>query len=312
MSPEMLYVYTIWQEGSFSKAAKKLYLTQPALSIAVRKLEERIGMPLFDRKRKPLCLTDAGEIYIETAQKELQLEREQQQKFDDIKNLSTGSVCIGGTHYLNAYILPEVLADFSRRYPGIELQIKEGSARSVAQMLADRSIDVTFNCDPELVRDFPRYEMFVDHVLLAVPASDPINEQYGSFALTAEQVVRGEHLDPWLKRIGLDAFAELPIILLRRGNNLHDRAWGMFKEVQVEPVIKMELNQLVTAFHLAEAGMGATFVSDRIVDVHSDSLLFYPLASALAKRTFYILLPKDAYVPVSVRKLVDHILEWNL
>lgn len=312
MSPEMLYVYTIWQEGSFSKAAKRLYLTQPALSIAVRKLEERIGMPLFDRRRKPLCLTDAGEIYIETARKEMQLEREQQQRLDDIKNLTTGSVRIGGTHYLNAYILPKVLADFSCRYPGIELQIKEGSAYSVSQMLADHEIDVTFNCDPEWVRSYPRHEMFVDHVLLAVPANDSINERYESFALTAEQVVRGEHLDPWLNRIGLDAFADLPIILLRRGNNLHDRAWGMFEEARVEPVVKMELNQLVTAFHLAEAGMGATFVSDRIVDAHSDSLLFYPLASTLAKRTFYILLPKDTYVSVSVRKLVDHMLEWDL
>lgn len=307
MSPEMQYIYTIWQEGSFSKAAQKLYLTQPALSIAVRKVEDRIGMPLFDRKHKPLRLTDAGEIYIETVRRELQLEREQQQKFDDIKNLATGSIRIGGTHYINAYILPEALASFSAQYPGIELDIRESSARSIAKMLANREIDVTFNCDPAFVRDYPRSEMFVDHVLLAVPADDPINEKYRDFVLTATQVVEGAHLDPWLPRIGLDSFAELPLILLRRGNNLYDRCWAMFHEVNVEPVVKMELNQLVTAYHLAEAGMGATFVSDRIVSAKNDRLLYYPLASALAKRTFYILLPKDAYVPVAVRRLVDHI-----
>lgn len=312
MSPEMFYVYTIWQEGSFSKAAKKLYLTQPALSIAVRKLEEKIGMPLFDRKRKPLTLTVAGEIYIDTAVKELQLEREQQQRFDDIKNLVTGCVRLGGTHYLNAYILPEVLTSFHKQYPGVELQIRESSARTVSRMLEDREVDITFNCSPEFVRDYPHYEMFADYVLLAVPKEDPINERFGSFALTAEQVCAGAHLEPWLERIGLDAFAELPIIQLKKGNNLHERTLEMFREVSVEPTVMMELNQLVTAYHLAETGMGATFVSDRIVRPTSSSLLFYPLNSTLAKRTFYILLQRDAYVSIAVRRLVDHIRNWSV
>ena len=64
---------------SFSKAAEKLYLTQPALSIAVRKVERSIGMPLFDRSCKPLALPPAGEIYLETIKKMLLLEKEQQQ-----------------------------------------------------------------------------------------------------------------------------------------------------------------------------------------------------------------------------------------
>ena len=102
MSPEMLYVYTICQEGSFSKAARKLYLTQPALSIAIRKIEQEIGMPLFDRHRKPLELTAAGEIYLDTAKKTILLEQEQRQRLSDIRNLVTGTIRLGGTHYLIA------------------------------------------------------------------------------------------------------------------------------------------------------------------------------------------------------------------
>lgn len=312
MTPEMRYIYTIWQEGSFSKAAQKLFLTQPALSIAVRKVESTIGMPLFDRKHKPLRLTVAGEIYIDTARKEMLLEQEQQQRFDDLKNMEAGSITIGGTHYLNAYILPEILASFNRTYPGIELHIREASAHSTSQMLEERTVELTFSCDPDLVRSYPRYEMFEDTVLLAIPEEDAVNESYRSLALTAEQIVSREHLDPWLPRISLDAFAQTPFILLKQGNNLYDRAWGMFQEAQMEPHVKMELNQLVTAFHLAEAGMGATFVSDRVVAAHNDSLLYYPLSSTLAKRTFYMLLPKDAYVPVAVRHLIDHIQAYNL
>ena len=311
MSPEMQYVYTVYQEGSFSKAAEKLYLTQPALSTAIHKVEQSIGMPLFDRKRKPIRLTDAGEIYVDTIRKMMLLEQEQQQRLNDIQNLVTGSIRLGGTHYLIAYILPQILASFSRQYPGVTLEIQERSSYELAGMLANRELDVTFNCDPEFVQMFPRQEMFEDHVLLAVPATAPFNSLYPECALTAAQVLAERHTSPDCPRLRLTAFADLEFILLRKGNNLHERAWQMFREADIQPKIKMDLNQLVTAFHLAEAGMGATFVSDRIVRPQNTALRYYPLDSALASRMFYILLPKDAYVPVAVRRFVEHIRSWD-
>lgn len=310
MSPEMQYIYTIYQEGSFSKAAEKLYLTQPALSIAVHKVEKSIGMPLFDRQRKPLRLTDAGEIYVDTIKKMLLLEEEQQQKLNDIQNLVTGSVRLGGTHYLNAYILPEILASFSRQYLGVQLNIFERSAYELSRMLAGRELDLTFNCSPGFIKDFPRYEMFEDNILLAVPADDPFNRKYARCALTAAQVKAGVHRQPGCPRLPLAALAEPELILLRKGNNLYERAWEMFAAAGITPRVKLDLNQLVTAYHLAEAGMAATLVSGRIVKTGSDTLCYYPLDTPLATRVFYILLPQNAYVPVAVQRLVDHILAW--
>lgn len=310
MTPEMQYIYTIYQEGSFSKAAEKLYLTQPALSIAIHKVEKNIGMPLFDRKRKPLQLTDAGRIYVDTIQKMLLLEKEQQQKLNDIQNLVTGAIRLGGTHYLNAYIMPDILASFNRDYPGVELQIMERSAYELSRMLTGRELDLTFNCSPEFIQDFPRYEMFEDNILLAVPADDAFNRKYARCALTAAQVKAGRHRQPDCTRLPLAALAEPELILLRKGNNLYERAWEMFAAAGVTPRVKLDLNQLVTAYHLAEAGMAATLVSGRIVKAGSDTLCYYPLDSPLATRIFYILLPQNAYVPVAVRRFVDHALAW--
>lgn len=310
MTPEMQYIYTVWQEGSFSKAAEKLYLTQPALSIAVHKVEKSIGMPLFDRKHKPLQLTDAGRIYVDTIQKMLLLEEEQQQKLNDIQNLVTGQIRLGGTHYLNAYILPEILASFDRQYPGVKLQIYERSAYELSRMLTGRELDLTFNCSPEFIQDFPRYEMFEDNILLAVPADDAFNRKYARCALTAAQVKAGQHRQPDCPRLPLAALAEPELILLRKGNNLYERAWEMFAAAGITPRIKLDLNQLVTAYHLAEAGMAATLVSGRIVKAGSDTLCYYPLDTPLATRIFYILLPQNAYVPVAVRRFVDHALAW--
>ena len=310
MTPEMQYIYTIYQEGSFSKAAEKLYLTQPAMSIAIHKVEKNIGMPLFDRKRKPLQLTDAGRIYVDTIQKMLLLEKEQQQKLNDIQNLVTGTIRLGGTHYLNAYILPDILASFNRDHPGVELQIMERSAYELSRMLTGRELDLTFNCSPEFIQDFPRYEMFEDNILLAVPADDAFNRKYARCALTAAQVKAGRHRQPDCTRLPLAGLADPELILLRKGNNLYERAWEMFAAAGVTPRVKLDLNQLVTAYHLAEAGMAATLVSGRIVKAGSDTLCYYPLDSPLATRIFYILLPQNAYVPVAVRRFVDHALAW--
>ncbi len=137
MNQEMLYVYTVYQEGSFSKAAEKLFLTQPALSISIQKIEHAIGMPLFDRSRRPLQLTEAGIIYVDTVKKMLLLEQEQQQRLNDIQELVTGTIQLGGSHYLNAYILPEILAGFSGKYPGIRLEIMEAGSFALSEMLAD-------------------------------------------------------------------------------------------------------------------------------------------------------------------------------
>lgn len=304
---EMLYVYTIWQQGSFSKAAEKLYLTQPALSMAIRKVEKELGMPLFDRKRHPLELTDAGKIYLDTARKIRLLEREQAQKLQDIRNLVTGTIRLGGTHYLNAYILPELLVGFNRLYPGVTLEIMENSSFALGEMLERRELDMTFNCKPELIQEYPHYPMFEDHILLAVPKDNPIHERHGKVALTARQVLEGRHLDEDCPKAPLEWFADEEFILLSEGNNLHERAWQMFEESGIHPCVKLVLNQLVTAFHLAEAAMGVTFVSDRIVFSHNDRLLYYPLQSAIADRLFYILLPKNAYVPVAVRNMIRYI-----
>lgn len=307
MKEEMFYVYTVYQEGSFSKAAKKLFLTQPALSISIQKVEQSIGMPLFDRSRRPLQLTDAGEIYIDMIKKIQLLEKEQQQKLDDIRNIVTGTIKLGGSHYLNAYILPDILTGFNKKYPGINLEIMEASSYELSEMLADYKLDLTFHCNPLFIKNFKHYKIFEDHVLLAVPKDHPINERYTNFMLTATEIIKGRHLSESCPKIGLKAFSELELIFLRKGNNLYDRAWDMFHEAGFEPKIKLDLSQLVTAYRLAEANMAATFVSDRLIKPEDTSLKFYRIDSQHTTRIFYALLPAKDYIPVAVKKFIQYI-----
>lgn len=308
MKPEMTYIYTVYKEGSFSKAAAKLFMTQPALSISIQKVEQSIGMPIFDRSRKPLKLTDAGEIYIDTINRMMLLEQEQQQRLSDIQNLVTGTIRLGGSHYLNAYILPTVLAGFSREYPGVKLEVIEEGSFELSAMLADRKLDLTFSCNPTFMKDFERYEVFEDHILLAVPAEHKINENFTDYALTADDILNNRHLQKICPAVSLSAFSELEFILLTKGNNLYDRANDMFQEAGFEPKIKLTISQLVTAYRLAAANMAATFVSDRLIRTRENSLVFYKLNSAHTTRMFYILLPNREYTSRAVKMFIQYML----
>lgn len=306
MEQEMRYVYQVYLEGSVSKAAEKLFITQPALSVAIQRTESRLGMPLFDRKTRPLTLTPAGEAYISAVKQALQLERELEQRMNDIRDLHTGSLLIGGTHYLNAYILPEILSGFSRKFPGIRLQLVEHSAATLAEMLSERELDLTLNCDPKFLMDFERYPAFCDTILLAVPEADPIHESLGENALSAKDIQKDVHLRAECPTVPLERFREIPFLLLNEGNNLHERSLQLFQEAGYEPIVKMSLAQLVTAYHLAEYGFAATFVSDRLVKSESSRLKFYKLDSTLIHRQFFILLPKRGYTSFATKAFIAY------
>ena len=308
MQQEMEYVYEVYKERNFTHAAEKLFITQPALSMAIQKVEENLGMPIFDRGTRPLSLTEAGEAYIEHIESVRRLEAELELQIQDIKELETGKITIGGSHYLNAYILPQILSGFTSVYPKIAIDLVEASSAELSEMLGKQKIDMTFHCSPSFIQDFERYPAFLDRILLAVPKGiDPLSgdpDAVGT-ALTAEEVVAGRHLEEDCPVVPLMRFRSLSFILLSEGNNLYERSVRMDNEAGFTPATKMKLSQLVTAYHLANAGIGATFVSDRLVAAHMDALNYYKLDSGITTRQFYILLPKRKYVSAAARRFID-------
>ena len=169
MEQDMKYIYQVYQDGSFSAAAEHLYMSQPALSIAVKRVEEAIGAEIFDRSRRPVALTEAGQAYIDTLHYIRYLEEDLAHRIEDLRGLQTGTLRLGGTHFLNCYILAPILAEFNKQYPGIQLELFEDSALKLQGYLHRRDIDLTLSCAPEIVEQFEHKPAFYDHVLLAVP-----------------------------------------------------------------------------------------------------------------------------------------------
>ena len=173
----------------------------------------------------------------------------------------------------------------------------------MAHMLEQGEIDLTFSCDDCVIKNFASTPAFTDTILLAIPGDGPRHAQRER--LTAADILAGRHLDPDCPSVDLTDFAAEPFILLRSGNNLHDRAMRFFHRAGIEPAVKMELSQMATAYRLAEAGFAATFLSDRLI-THKDSRLsFYRLAAPESRRSFYALTNPKRYLSEAVQQFIS-------
>ena len=261
-------------------------------------------MPLFDRSTRPISLTPAGRIYLQTIEKTRALEQDLRHQLDDIRALRTGTITIGSSHFINACILPEVLTRFNRKFPQVKLNLLEGSSHAMARMLEQREIDLTFSCDEAVIQDFTSTPVFTDTILLAVPQDVPCPAHRAQCSMTAADILARRHLAPDCPSVDLKDFATEPFILLRSGNNLHDRAMHFFREAGIKPTIKIELSQMATASRLAEAGFAATFLSDRLVTSESH-LHFYRLSHPESHRIFHALTSPKRYLPAAVKAFID-------
>lgn len=305
MEQDMIYIDAICREGSFSRAAKKLYVTQPALSAAVKRVEAAIGESIFDRARHPPVLTEAGRIYVEQIRKIAALERETAIQIDELSHMQRGKLCLGATTYFNACVLPPVLKRFSDLYPNIEIQLLEKNSAQLIQHLTEGDTDVIFNCQENDQTLFDSQEVFQDYLLLAVPAFWTRGLELDACALDADMVARRRYLDPKFPCAPLEKFSQLPFLLLTEGNNLTQRVRALFQQAGCQPMVKMSVEQLMTAYHLSCAGLGAVFVSAQIVlSGRAQDMAYYKIGSPLIIRRFQAVTPKARYVPRAVKELI--------
>ena len=125
METRLKYVYEVYLAGSFTKAAQKLYISQPSLSAMVKKAEADLGSTIFERTCSPLELTEEGQAYIEFIQQGMKNEDILNEKLSDIRNLSKGRIRVGGSNYVLSSIMPEILKHILFQYPGIQIELVE-------------------------------------------------------------------------------------------------------------------------------------------------------------------------------------------
>jgi DNA-binding transcriptional LysR family regulator len=174
MDLSQLHVFlTVAKEQSFSRAAGKLYRTQPAVSIVIRKLEESVGQPLLVRGARQVKLTDAGELLRDYAERLLNLRDEIQKGMEDLKSRGRGELTLGVNESSIHALLP-ALARYRKMYPGVKLVMHRTLSRDIPQEVLNYRLDLGAVSyvpqDPKLAA----VEILRDELTFVVPPKHPL------------------------------------------------------------------------------------------------------------------------------------------
>lgn len=308
------YIYEVYRESSFSKAAQKLFLSQSSLSLTIKRYESEIGVQIFDRSTMPVKLTDAGVIIINEIQKLLAIEQDMQTYLEDYRELKTGSLTIGVPHMFASYLLPRYLAKFLHLYPDIKVNIAESDLHSLQEIILNGDADLLIEChdfDPELFRIYPLFE---EHILLAVPANDPINRSNEKALLTAADILADKHVGAACPAISLTPFEKHPFLMLERGYDLHNRGLRFCRESGFEPHVFMYLNQLATVYSLAKQHLGVTFISDTAVKLSNpgNELVYYKIAADNTTRSVNMVHKRKRYISKAAGAFIELALKLDM
>lgn len=290
------YVSAIAREGSFSKAAQKLYVSQPALSGAVRKIERELyGVPLFDRTVTPVVLTPAGEYYMEQAGKAEQIYKDMDQYFAALAGVRAGVINIGSSAYFCAYILPEILHGYHKLNPECTVNLTETDISGMDAGLRSGQFDLIIDVetlDPEM---FENVALGCEYMLMAVPASFEINEELEACQISREQILDRSFLKKEIPAVDLRVAAAQPFLMLKKNQDSYRRCMDVCAHAGFEPRVVLYMDQLLTAYNVARNSQnGIIFFRDTILKYteETDRLKYYKLSDPLARRNIGLSLKK--------------------
>lgn len=283
------YVYEVYKERSFIKAAQNLYISQPSLSARIKKIEEIIGEPLFDRSTTPLQLTEVGKVYIEAAEEITQIEQRVENYINDLAGLKTGNLAVGASTLFAAYVVPSLITQFNQKFPDVHIQLIEGNTAELEEMLGSNALDFVidnYHYDSILYNK----ELYCEeNILLAVPKHFAVNEELGMYQLSYKNIKNKNYLNQKYPAVPLGRFADLPFIMLTQGNDTRTRGDRLCRNVGFKPNIVLEFNQQSTAYMASSTQLGATFISDILVSQLPafENLVYYKLDGEEAKRKVF-------------------------
>jgi len=157
------------EQKSFSRAADKMLRTQPALSIAIKRLEEDLGETLFDRSSKSGTLTEAGHILLSYAQRMINLRDEARDSIAELRGMYRGRLTIGANESTSLYLLPEMLLDYRKLYPNIKIEVFRNVSERIPAEVLERNLDFGFlSYDPKNPQ-LQSIELNRDELVLVVP-----------------------------------------------------------------------------------------------------------------------------------------------
>ncbi len=303
----MKYAYEISKEKSFSKAAKKLFISQPSLSITIKKLERNLGVTLFDRSSMPIQLTEAGQVYMEMAGQIIAIQDNMESYVKDYTELKTGTLALGAPHTFSSLFMPVFIRAFSKKYPGVKITLDEADTMTLQKKLLNNDVDIVIDtCDFD-GKFFLSYPIIEERILLMVPKDNKINNKLLKYRFSIYDLQNDYEIVKGKDPVPLSYFKEELFIMLHKGHDVHKRGMDVCAQYGFYPNVYMYLNQLMSCYYMSNEGIGITFISDTIVKmihVKSDNVFLYKLNNKTSQRNILMAHKKSRHMSKAAREFM--------
>ena len=263
----MQYVLTVLKEGSFTNAAKKLYVSQPSLSQIIKTAESNLGAPIFDRSTDPITLTPAGQLYVEAARQVTTISTNLRKQVEELSKEEFGTICLGISVQRGMELLPELYPRFKKRFPHVGLELHEQGSATMEKSVLEGEVGIA------LLTTFPRHEELVYDLIQEEKLVLIVNRE----CELAKRIAPGTPID----------------ILEARDED------SLFITRDMKPKIDLVTISIEVGKHVVAASPVVMACPDSYVETDNspDSAYFsYPILGVENPRHFYACYRKDMYL----------------
>jgi DNA-binding transcriptional LysR family regulator len=273
------------EEGSFTRAAQRLHVSQSAISRQVKLLEEELGSPTLHRGRKGVSLTESGSLLLAAANRVRRDLEDVAWQISATRELRRGLLRIGGGMTVCMYVLPRLLKRFRGLYPQVDLKVVSGTAESVLRLVRSREVDLGLLTLPVSAPDLDVRPVLREEMVVATAAHHPL--------------ARERAIDP--KSLG-----RYPLILYESGSNTRKVLDQFFLEEGVAANVAMETENVEIIKAMVANGLGITLIPYAAIarDARGGRLSFSRVRGRrLYRETGWVFLRSD-YVPRAIAELL--------
>jgi DNA-binding transcriptional LysR family regulator len=263
-----MFVATAEARG-VQRAAERVFRTQPAVSMALRKLEEEIGAPLFDRSNRGFSLTASGELLYESAKRLLQLRDEALSQVKELHSLERGRVRIGANESAGNYLLPRLIQAFWKKHPNVRIDVSRQNSRQLIHDIRETSVDLALISFMPEEKDVEALPVMTDELILIASPEHPIAKR------TALRICD----------LGQEAFIAHTVTSASR-----HKVVEAFRSSETQLRIVMEVAMIETIKKLIAMNLGIGFVPEMCVrdEIDRGELVRVPLEDFQYQRTLWL------------------------
>ncbi|MBL4828663.1 MAG: LysR family transcriptional regulator [Aliivibrio sp.] len=280
----LTYFVTAATTGNITRAAEQLSIAQPALSMAIKKLEQELDLELFERIDKRIFLTSEGEVFLQHCKLILQQVEDAQIATAELKGLKKGTVTIGIPSMLGSYFFPKILMSFKRRYPEIKLIVIEAGTQSIRDMLVKGDLDIGVIINDN-VPDQLHIEPLITAKMVAVTSID--------------------HPLATLTSITFKQFLSHELIMFRKGYFNREFIDNISQKSNISPNISFETNLLPLILNIVRTGSAITSLLE-IVTKEEPQLAAIPFKPTVALDVV-MARRKNGYLSIAEKAFYQHV-----